>query len=85
MKLINEDFFNKWLQDEFQGNPVRFRVNKFTGTVHINADDVSQICMGMDFNTFLATDKGLDFINDWKREHPDIPFFGGAVIRTNHP
>ena len=35
------------------------------------------------FEEFLATDKGLDFINEWKKEHPNTPFFGGAVIKKS--
>lgn len=35
------------------------------------------------FEDYLGTDEGLDFINDWKKENPDKPFWGGAVKKMN--
>ncbi len=64
----------------FEGQPVRFMRNKRTGEITINADDVVRALGEADsFEAFLRSDKGLDFISDWKKEHPNTPFFGGAV------
>lgn len=51
-----------------------------TGEVHINADQAIK-AMGFDgdFMDYLGTDEGLDLISDWKKDHPDIPFFGNAL------
>lgn len=49
-----------------------------TGQITVNADDMVRAIGSADsFEEFLATDKGLDFINEWKNEHPNTPFFGG--------
>ena len=64
----------------FEGQPVRFMRNKRTGEITINADDVVRALGEADsFEAFLRSDKGLDFISDWKKEHPNTPFFCGAV------
>ena len=69
----------------FEGQPVRFMRNKRTGEITINADDVVRALGEADsFEAFLGSDKGLDFISDWKKEHPNTPFFGGAVKNYNN-
>lgn len=76
----NEDWCNEYYTSYFEGYPVTFIKNKLTGEIYIDADEVVQ-AMGIasDFNEYLGTDEGLDLINEWKQEHPDIPFFGGAI------
>lgn len=76
LKLIYEDFFHQTFLDEFQGIPVRFTRNKFTGKVKISAEDTAR-CLGYDsLNDLLSTDHGLDVISEFKKEHPDVPVFG---------
>ena len=80
MKQIDEDFFFKYYIDYFQGNPIQIRKNKFTNEIMFDANDLCKaLGVNESFNDFLATDDGLDFINGWKKNHPDVPFFGGAV------
>lgn len=80
----SEDWINEYYTSYFEGYPITFIKNKFTGEVHINADEaVRAMDIAGDFNEFLGTDRGLDLINQWKKEHPDIPFFGGAVKINN--
>ena len=70
--------------DYFEDMPVHFTRNKMTGQITVNADDVVRaLGAANSFEEFLATDKGLDFINEWKKEHPNTPFFGGAVIKNS--
>jgi len=83
-RLVYQDFFYEVFEDNFQGTPVRFYRHKFSGAITINADDCAQ-CIGYDsINDFLGTDKGLDAISEWKKDHPDKPVFGdhgsGAMI-----
>lgn len=75
-----EDDTNEYFTAYYQGSPITFSKNKLTGEVHINADEAIQ-AMGFDgnFMDYLGTDKGLDLISDWKKDHPDIPFFGNAI------
>ena len=47
------------------------------------ADDIVKILgLGDNIKEFLGTDRGLDFINDFKRDHPGIDVFGNkGMIR----
>lgn len=78
-----EDNTNEYFTAYYQGQPITFSKNKLTDEVHINADQAIQ-ALGFDgsFRDYLGTDEGLDLISDWKKEHPDIPFFESA-IKTN--
>ena len=75
-----EDDTNESFTAYYQGQPITFSKNKLTGEVHINADEAIK-AMGFDgdFMDYLGTDEGLDLISDWKKDHPDIPFFGNAI------
>ena len=54
----------------FEGQPVHFMKDKRTGEITVNADDVVRAIGEADsFEAFLGSDKGLDFISDWKKEH----------------
>lgn len=65
----------------FEGKPIHFIKNKATGQIFIDADDVTRALGEADsFIDYLSTDKGLDFVGEWMREHPNEPFIGGAVI-----
>lgn len=79
-----EDWQNEYFVAHFQGSPITFVKNRWTGEMRMSADDVIKaLGLGDNFNEFISTDDGLDFINDWKRDHPDIPFFGGVITKTN--
>ena len=80
MKKTHEDFINEYYTSYFEGYPITFIKNKFNGEIHINADQaVKALGFEGSFEDFLGTDEGLDMISQWKKEHPDIPFFGGAI------
>lgn len=65
----------------YEGTKVRFMMNKQTGEISICADDVCVVLgLGDSFKDFLGSDKGLDFINDWKKAHPGKELFGDAII-----
>ena len=84
MKQIDEDFFFKYYIDYFQDNPIRIRQNKFTNEVMFDANDLCKaLGLNNSFKDFLSTDKGLDFINEWKKDNPNTPFFGGAVKKMS--
>ncbi len=80
MKIVKETDREIIFRDYFEGYPVHFIKNKLTGEVCVNADDVIR-AMGYNvtFEDYIGTDQGLDFINDWKKAHPDTPFWGNAV------
>lgn len=82
MEIIKETSTEVLFRDYFEGIPVHFVKNKLTGEISINADDAIR-AMGYNgtFEDYLGTDEGLDFISDWKRSNPDMPFWGGAVKR----
>ncbi len=84
MEIVKETLTDIVFLDYFEGNPVYFYKNKLTGEININADDALR-AMGYEgtFENYLGTDEGLDFINDWKKENPGKPFWGGAVKRMN--
>lgn len=75
-----EDSTNEYFTAYYEGSPITFSKNKLTGEVHINADEAVK-AMGFEgsFNDYLGTDEGLDLISAWKKDHPDIPFFEGAI------
>ncbi|MFG5856868.1 hypothetical protein LDB17_01505 [Dysgonomonas sp. Shenzhen-Wh21] len=75
-----EDNTNEYFTAYYQGQPITFSKNKLTDEVHINADQAIQ-ALGFDgsFRDYLGTDEGLDLISDWKKDHPDIPFFGNTL------
>ena len=75
-----EDSTNEYFTAYYEGSPITFSKNKLTGEVNINADEAVK-AMGFDgsFSDYLGTDEGLDLINAWKKDHPDIPFFEGAI------
>lgn len=82
MEIIKETPTEIIFLDYFEGNPVHFVKNKLTEEISINADDAIR-AMGYDgtFNDYLGTDEGLDFICEWKKNNPGMPFWGGAVKR----
>jgi hypothetical protein len=78
MKVIHEDFFTEVLEDYFEGIPVRFFRNKFSGEIKICGNDMAR-CLGFNsLNDMLSTDKGLDVISEWRKEHPNKPVFGSV-------
>lgn len=80
MIKIREDEHNEYFEDYFEGTPIMFIKNKRTQEICINMDDVANILgLGDNFNEFLGTDTGLDFINEWNKNNPDKAFFGDAV------
>lgn len=80
LKKTHEDYMNEYFTSYYKGQPVRFTRNRWTNETLINADDVVRICgISGSFEEYLSTDAGLDFINDWKKDHPNAAFFGGAV------
>lgn len=81
-----EDFINEYYTAYFQGQPITFIQNKFTGEIHIDADQAVR-AFGFDGSImdYLGTDEGLGMISEWKKDHPDIPFFGNAVIKPFQP
>ncbi|WP_337942986.1 hypothetical protein [Parabacteroides sp.] len=84
LKIVKETPEEIIYLSHFEGQPVRLMKNKRTGEITINADDIVRAIGEADsFEEYLGTDKGLDFISRWKQEHPNTPFFGGAVRRKN--
>lgn len=82
MKLIDEDSEYYYYLDIFENNQIKIRQNKSTGAIYFDADDVMKLLgKEVSFEEFLSSDEGLDFINDWNTNHPEIPFFEGAVKR----
>ena len=89
MQNTGEDKNYIYFMDHFQGTPVQVMQDKKTGEIFFNADDVVKILgLGDNIKEFLGTDKGLDFINDFKRDHPGVDVFGNKgmireVIKDN--
>ena len=84
MTIIRETDQEVVYLDYFEGTPVHFTRNKMSGDITVNADDaVRAIGVADSFEEYLGTDKGLDFISHWKKEHPNMPFFGGAAIKKS--
>ena len=68
----------------FEGHPVQFMKDKRSWEFTVHDDDVLRAIGEADsLEAFLGSDKGLDFISDWKKEHPNEPFFGGAVKKRH--
>lgn len=66
----------------YENMPIRFLKDKATGEIFVNSDDIVKALGQSDsFIDFLGTDEGLEYINEWKKNHPGEPFFGGAVKR----
>lgn len=71
-----EDEKYVYFLDYFQGKPVHMKQDKTTGEIFFNADDVCHILGVGSFDEFIGTDEGLDIINDFKKENPNMPVFG---------
>ena len=80
MEVIKETPTEIIFLDYFEGNPVHFMKNKQTGEISINADDaIKALRYDGTFEDYHGTHEGLDFIREWKKNNPDMPFWGGAV------
>ena len=73
MQKTGEDKNYVYFMDHFQDTPVQVMQDEKTGEIFFNADDIVKILgLGDNIKEFLGTDKGLDFINDFKRDHPGV-------------
>ena len=83
MQKTGEDKNDVYFMDHFQDTPVQVMQDEKTGEIFFNADDIVKILgLGDNIKEFLGTDRGLDFINDFKRDHPGIDVFGNkGMIR----
>ena len=69
----------------YENMPIRFLKDKATGEIFVNSDDIVKALGQSDsFIDFLGTDEGLEYINEWKKNHPGEPFFGGAVKKEDN-
>lgn len=74
MKVIAEDAKRITMLDYFEGQPVRFYMDKATREVHVNADDMAK-CLGYaDQHELLSQDAALDVLNEHHKQNPDKPF-----------
>ena len=77
LKLVSEDFFRQTFEDVYyEGTPVRFIKNKFTGEIRIASNDVARVLGYETINDLLGTDGSLDAISEWKKSNPDKSVFG---------
>ncbi|PXZ44163.1 hypothetical protein DMB45_05740 [Sanguibacteroides justesenii] len=77
MQKTGEDKNYVYFMDHFQGTPVQVMQDKKTMEIFFNANDVVKILgLGDNINEFLGTDRGLDFINEFKKSHPGVEVFG---------
>lgn len=77
MQKTGEDKNYIYFLDCFQDTPVQVMQDKKTGEIFFNADDVVKILgLGDNLTEFLGTNSGLDFINDFKKNHPGVDMFG---------
>lgn len=76
LRFVGDDGFFQVLEYNYRGQPVRFGRNKITDEIGISADDCARILGFDNLNDLLSTDKGLDAINNWKRDNPGKPVFG---------
>lgn len=75
--FTGEDENYEYFEGIFEGKTIRMRMSKATGEILFDADDCLKVLgLGDNVNEFLSTDKGLDTLNDFKRDHPDIDVFG---------
>lgn len=76
MMREREDEKYIYFLDHFQGKPVHIQQRKATGEIFFHADDVCRILGVGNFNEFIGSDEGLDLINDFKKENPNMSVFG---------
>lgn len=76
-QFIGEDAEYKYFEAMFQGNPLRIQMSKQTGEILFNGDDcIKLLGLGGSVGEFLSSDKGLDLLNDFKRDNPGTEVFG---------
>lgn len=77
--MIVEKEENKNLQffEEFvDTTPVRCASDGNTGKCYAFLDDLlCLISVNEGFEGYLSTDRGLDFLLDWRKRNPDKPFY----------
>ena len=77
MQKTGEDKNYVYFMDHCQDTPVQVIQDKKTMEIFFNADDVVRILgFGSSFKEFLGTDEGLDYINEYKKDHPGVDMFG---------
>lgn len=85
-KKIFEDDTAEYFEEIINGFTVKLRHDKLTSEVWIDPQDLFIACGGKGkFEDFLGTDKGLDLINEWQRDHPDAPGFLRLFRRVKVP
>lgn len=74
MKVIAEDAERVTMLDHFEGHPVRFYLDKASGQILVNADDMAKVLGYKDQHELLSQDAALDILNEHKKQNPDQPF-----------
>ena len=74
MKVIAEDAERITMLDNFEGQPCRFYLDKASGQVLVNADDMAKILGYKDQHDLLSQDAALDILNEHHKQNPDQPF-----------
>ncbi len=76
-RYIGEDAKFRYFEAMFQGSPLRIQMSKQTGEILFHGDDcIKLLGLGDSVGEFLSSDKGLDLINDFKRDNPGTEVFG---------
>lgn len=74
MKIIAEDDKKITMLDYFEGKPIRFYMEKSTGTIYTNADDMAKIMGYANQKELLSTDAALDALLEHTKINPGEPF-----------
>lgn len=61
----------------FKGKEINVMQDKVSKELLFDADDViNSLGLGENVKQYFSTDKGLDFISEYKKEYPQKPIFG---------
>jgi hypothetical protein len=74
MKVIAEDSQRITMLDHFEGQPMRFYLDKATKQVYVNADDMAKIMGYSGQHDLLSQDAALDILLEHQRQNPSQPF-----------
>lgn len=74
MKVIAENAERITMLDHFESQPVRFYLDKASGQLLVNADDMAKILGYKDQHDLLSQDEALDILNEHHKQNPDQPF-----------
>ncbi|WP_080903345.1 hypothetical protein [Parabacteroides sp. Marseille-P3160] len=78
--FTGEDELYRYFDGVLDGKPIQGRQDKKTGEVFFDLNDIVRFLgYAENLEEFLKTDKGLDWLNQWKKSNPGKKIIGDLI------